>query len=469
MTTVIMACPTCGFVIADFTEEQMAAEERVAKRYQYLKKKQTLCPNCLIATKRLKELRGAEADEAKAAAPVFSGEILTPEEVEGFEEAEAAETPLLDELENGPWPSHVTELKKSKYHMMMYEEGMRLRQTQWGFGGYVSLPGVAAGILVRASARPDIARGANFMRMLAPSGGYYTTDMLRTVCDITDEHAYGLLHLHSAGGDIEILGIPTEDLEPTVKALNEHGFDVGSTSDAYRNSVDCLGMSRCDVALTDSMGMRDAWYKRYLDDVQYPRFPHKLKVRFSGCPNDCARAQQKSGIALVGVFRDLPRVDGDRLTEWVGRGGDMNAIVRMCPTRAMIWDGKSLEIDADSCVRCMFCINKCSYAIRPGVDRGVAIVVGAKFRGKYGPLLGKVLTPFVPANPPDYNEVFEIADRVADAFDEHARRKERLGDMIFRVGMDQFTEWVGVEPSPRQMAEPRTNVYYHWKAEELGR
>ena len=130
-------------------------------------------------------------------------------------------------------------------------------------------------------------------------------------------------------------------------------------------------------------------------------------------------------------------------------------------------DGAQLSIDEDSCVHCMYCINKCSYAIRPGDERGVAITLGGKLRGKYGPLLGKVLIPFLPLNPPDYPEVMDAIEQIADVFDEHAKRKERLGDFLFRVGMDQFTKWMGIEPSQRQLAEPRSNVFYHWEPAEI--
>jgi sulfite reductase alpha subunit len=363
--------------------------------------------------------------------------------------------PLCEALEEGPWPSHVTELRKSRYHLQMYEEGLRLRQTQWGFGGYISLPGVAAGILVRASARPDIAGGANFVRVLPPSGGWYSTGTLRALCDVADEHAYGILHLHSSGGDVEILGITTEGLGSAVEALNAQGLDVGSTSDAFRNTVECLGATRCDAVLADAADLREAWYRRFLDDVQYPRFPHKVKVKFSGCPNDCARAQQKSDIGVIGIFRDAPKVDQGRLQEWIGQGGDIHRIVMNCPTKAMEHDGQTLTIDAESCVHCMYCINKCSYAIRPGDDRGVAITVGGKLRGKYGPLMGKVLIPFLPLHSPDYPEIMDAIEKIAAVFDENAKRKERLGDFLFRVGMDQFTKWMGIKPSPRPLGSRR--------------
>lgn len=381
---------------------------------------------------------------------------------------ENGKTPLCDELASGPWPSHVTELKKTSYHLAMYEEALKARQTQWGFGGYVSLPGVAAGILMRTSARPDITAGANVVRVLGNGGGFYTSAQLRTLCDLSEKHAYGLLHLMSNSGDVEILGIPTDHLKPLVAELNAQGLDVGSTGDDYRNTSECIGMARCDAALVDSMGIRAAWYARFLDDVQFPRFPHKIKTRISGCPNDCAHASQAACLGIVGVFRDAPKINAAALEAFVAAGGPIAHIVSRCPSRAMTWDGRKLEIDPDACVHCMYCINKMSPAVRPGDDRGVALLVGAKMRGKYGPLMGKVLVPFIPVHPPAYTELFDLIERVTEVWDANAKRKERLGDFIFRIGFDEFAEMCEVAPTVQQIAAPRDNAYYHWKSEELG-
>ncbi len=380
---------------------------------------------------------------------------------------EDGNTPLSDELETGPWPSYVRELKKTSYHLAMYEEALRLRQTQWGFGGYVSLPGVASGVVMRASARPEITAGANVVRVLGNGGGFYTSAQLRTLCDLSQKYAYGLLHLMSNSGDVEILGIPTDNLKALVGELNANGFDVGSTGDDYRNCTECIGSARCDAALVDAMGIRAAWYSRFLDDVQYPRFPHKVKTRISGCPNDCARASQAACFGIIGVFRDAPKINHAALEAFLASGGNVAYIASRCPGRAMTWDGTNLEIDPDACVHCMYCINKMSPAVRPGDDRGVALLVGAKMRGKYGPLMGKVLVPFIPANPPEYKEVFDLLERITEVYDANAKRKERVGDFIFRIGFDKFAELCAIPPTAQQIGHPRDNAYYHWAPEEL--
>lgn len=453
-----LACPRCAFVIEQYDAAVLETDGQKQKRYQYLRRKQTLCPSCLTQTAKLEERR-IEVDAAATTRLAADAATTTST-------TEAGATPLADELQRGPWPSHVTELKRTRYHLAMYEEALRQKKSQWGFGGYTSIPGVASGILMRASARPDLTKGANLVRAFAPSGTFYASRTLRALADVADRHGYGLLHLHATTCDIEILGIPKEELQATVEELVAVGLDVGSTGDAYRNCQECIGPLRCEMVLVDSVAMRQAYFRRFLDDVQYPRFPHKIKFKLSGCPNDCTRSQQKGDLAIVGVFRDAPAVDDAKLAAWVAGGGDIAHVARQCPARAIGWDGRRLEIDAEGCVHCMSCINRCP-AIRPGRDRGVAVLAGGKMRGKYGPLQPVVIAPFAPAVPPDFTEVFDLCAKITDVYDEHARRKERLGDFIYRIGLDEFCRRVGVPATAQQMTAPRVNPFYHWEPSEL--
>ena len=57
MLMVQLACPKCGFVIEEYRADQLEADAQKQKRYQYLKKKQALCPSCLTQTTKLAERR----------------------------------------------------------------------------------------------------------------------------------------------------------------------------------------------------------------------------------------------------------------------------------------------------------------------------------------------------------------------------------------------------------------------------
>lgn len=467
MEKIKLCCARCGFTIEEYGASELASVPRKAKRYKYLLEKSSICPSCL-ASGRLKEVRIAE--EAGAAstqtAPTAEAKSSKAAPVAQEEHAESP-TPMMDAMSQGAWPSHAAELKKTKYPVQMYEQALQRRTTQWGYGGYVSLPGVAAGVLVRASARPDITKGSNFIRIMDPCGNFFKADAMRKICGVADKYAYGLLHLLSTGGDLEMLGIPTENLKPAVDEIVKLGFDVGSTGDDFRTSEECIGPAKCDLALYDTLGFRQAWYKRFLDDIQYPRFPHKVKCKFAGCPNDCVRGGQKADIFVCGVFRDAPTIDQKKVKAWVKSGGDITHVCTRCPGGSLSWTNKSgLGIDRESCLRCMYCINRIP-GVRPGGDRGVAILVGGKMRGKYGPMLGKVVVPFMKAEPPEYKEIFDFMERLTEVYDEHARKKERVGDFLLRIGINEFFRLVGVPASAQLFGQPRTNLYYHWEPEEI--
>jgi len=69
MLMVQLACPKCGFVIEEYRADQLEADAQKQKRYQYLKKKQALCPSCLTQTSKLAERRVEVEAVPEAAAP----------------------------------------------------------------------------------------------------------------------------------------------------------------------------------------------------------------------------------------------------------------------------------------------------------------------------------------------------------------------------------------------------------------
>jgi sulfite reductase alpha subunit len=388
-----------------------------------------------------------------------------------FKEKEGimSDTPYMDELSKGPWPSHAKELKRTRYPVMMYEEAMKEKYTQWGHGGMSSVPGLGSGAIARKSRRPEIITHSHLIRVLGNPGNFYKTSTFRKICEIADKHGDGSLHVLTTNSNIEICGLMSDDaMKAVTLELNAIGYDVGSAGDAMRNIPDCMGPALCEYALVDTPGLKHFMTKRYIDDIQYPRFPFKIKTKMSGCPNDCGKALLHGDIGIIGVFKDLPKVNNKRLKEWLNKNGiDFNRVCSHCPKDAMIWDGTKLEIDGDRCIRCMYCINRVP-AIKPGDDRGVAFTAGGKMKGKLGPMKGKVIFPFIKAIPPDYKELTETYDKLCDVYDDHGKKKERIGDMIQRLGFDKYLEYCGVKPSSMLFSSPRRNTFYHWKAEELG-
>ena len=382
-------------------------------------------------------------------------------------------TPLCDRLRGGPYPGQVRELRGSGVHLRMLEAGLRHDRTQWGTGGYVSVPPLLAGVSVMVSARPEIASEVISLRVLTVPGGYMSAELMRRLADLADEFGGGHLRWTTAGS-VEF-PVGRDRMLEAVAAVNELGLDVGSTGDDLRNLSACPGSYRCDLALVNAPDVVYALGSAAIDDQQYPGLPNKVKTGVSGCPNDCVRAQMQKDHAFVGVFRGSPVVDQELMAWWVREGRlarassgatppvDLDFLVQRCPGSAIRKVGDSLEIDPAACRHCMLCINKCP-AIRPSGERGVAWVVGGKYghRGANGPMVGFVLASFIPAVPPHYSEIVEIHKRFLDLYADYGRRKERVGDMVVRLGLRTVLELMGLEPDPAILDEPTQKMFIVW-------
>ncbi len=387
---------------------------------------------------------------------------------------------LCDRLSDGPYPSHVRELRESRFPLRMVEEGLLRNRTQWSTGGYISVPPLLAGIAVTGSSRPEITPEITFLRLLGIPGGFLSPRLMRKLANLADEFGDGHLRWTTAGS-IEF-GVDRNRLMEAAAAANEAGLDVGSTGDDIRNISACPGSYRCDLALVNAPDIAFALGQATIDDQQYPGFPNKLKSAVSGCPNDCVRAQMQKDHAFVGVFRGAPVVDHETMDWWLEEGCRTAAsvgssppmtvddLIRGCPGAAIERSGRSIAIDGSACRHCMLCINKCP-AIRPGEERGVAWVAGGKYghRGANGPMTGFVLSTFIPAVPPDYTEILDVYRRFLDLYADHGRRKERVGDMLVRMGLRTVLELMELEPDPAVLEEPAQKMFVVWPVAEPAR
>ena len=123
-------------------------------------------------------------------------------------------------------------------------------------------------------------------------------------------------------------------------------------------------------------------------------------------------------------------------------------------------DTQSLEINNADCVRCMHCINVMTGALASGTDKGVTVLIGGKRTLKIGDLMGTVVTPFMPMKTDeDYEALVELAQKSIDFFAENALEHERTGEMIERIGLNNYLQGIGLEIDPNMVSTPRTNPY----------
>ncbi|MGC2520612.1 MAG: dissimilatory-type sulfite reductase subunit alpha [Burkholderiales bacterium] len=405
------------------------------------------------------------------------------------------DTPMLDTLETGPWPSFVTGLKrlaKDKDYMVdllgHLEHSYETKKGYWK-GGTVGVYGYGGGIIPRFTeakgedGQPLFKDAAEFhtLRVMPPAGMHYDTKILRKLCDIWEKHGSGLIAFHGQSGDIMFQGATSENVQKAFDEINEAGFDLGGAGPAVRTSMSCVGAARCEQSCYDEGKAHRMVINEFLDDIHRPALPYKFKFKFSGCPNDCMNSIQRSDMAIIGTWRDNMRTDEPLARKWFARHGMnelVNDVIARCPTKAIqlkeiktlgksesissvaVSDTHALEIENRDCVRCMHCINVMTGALAPGKDKGATILVGGKRTLKIGDLMGTVVVPFLPLKKEeDYAKLVELGKKIVDFFAENALEHERTGEMIERIGLVNFLESIDLEVDANMVAAPRTNPY----------
>lgn len=405
------------------------------------------------------------------------------------------DTPNLDQLESGPWPSFVTglkELAKNKDYVVdllgQLEESYKTRKGYWK-GGTVGVFGYGGGVIPRFTelknedGTPKFKDAAEFhtLRVMPPPGMHYDTGTLRQFCDIWEKHGSGLIAFHGQSGDIMFQGATTDNVQKAFDEFNEMGFDLGGAGPAVRTSMSCVGAARCEQSCYDEAQAHRAVLNTFLDDIHRPSLPYKFKFKFSGCPNDCMNSVQRADMAVIGTWRDNIRTDETLAKKWFAKHGMdelVNDVVARCPTKTFqvkelkkIKSGEhissvavnathGIEINNQDCVRCMHCINVMTGALATGVDKGATVLVGGKSHLKIGGLMGTVVLPFIKLDTEESVEkLVDFAQRTIDFFAENALEHERTGEMIERIGLANFLDAMEVDVDPAMVSSPRMNPY----------
>ncbi len=416
------------------------------------------------------------------------------------------ETPLLDQLESGPWPSFVSDLKAEAEKRAKNEENIEFQipsdvvedllgvlelsfkdgTTHWKHGGIVGVFGYGGGVIGRYCDQPSAFPGvAHFhtMRVAQPGGKFYSTDYLRSLCKLWDLRGSGVTNMHGSTGDIIFLGTTTPQLEEVFYELTHNlGQDLGGSGSNLRTPADCIGQARCEYACYDTQALCYDLTQEYQDELHRPAFPYKFKFKFDGCPNGCVASIARSDMSFIGTWKDDIKIDQEAVAAYVGgefppnagahAGRDWGAfdiekeVVALCPSGCMKYENKKLEINSRECVRCMHCINVMPRALKIGDERGLSILVGAKAPILDGAQMGSLLVPFIKCEEP-YDEIKEVIESVWDWWMEEGKNRERLGELIKRQGFQKMLEMTGFDPDPRMVSEPRSNPYIFWKEEEV--
>lgn len=389
------------------------------------------------------------------------------------------DTPMIDQLEDGPWPSFISGIKRLRDQhpnerinkvtndlLGQLEHSYETRKGYWK-GGTVSVYGYGGGIIPKFSevgkAFPE-SKEFHTLRVQPPAGNHYSTKMLRQLADSWEKHGSGLVTFHGQTGNIMFIGANTENTQHFFDEINDYGWDLGGAGPCVRTAMSCVGAARCEMSCTNEQKAHRLLVNNFVDDVHRPALPYKFKFKISGCPNDCQNAIERADFAVIGTWRDDMKVDQAEVKAAVAKKGRqyiIDNVITRCPTKALsLADDDSLIVNNKDCVRCMHCLNVMPKALHPGDDKGVTILIGGKRTLKIGDLMGTVIIPFKKLETQeDWDSLVELAETIIDFWAENALEHERCGEMIERIGLVNFLEGIGVEPDPNMVNYPRQSSY----------
>jgi len=296
------------------------------------------------------------------------------------------------------------------------------------------------GVMVHVSESGD-----KLFTVRAASPRLLSIKTIRNFADMADKYCGGHLRFTSRN-NVEFLMTDSANVDPLIKDLTAIGYPVGGIGNSISNIVHTQGWVHCHSAATDASGL----VKCVMDDL-FPYFsemklPGKLRVALACCLNMCG-AVHCSDIAILGVHRRPPQVD----TDSINKVCEIPSVVASCPTAAIrpaTVDGKpSVEIDEDLCMFCANCFSVCpALPIADPLNDGLSIWVGGKVsNARSEPSFSKLAIPFIPNNPPRWPEVVSAVRKIVEVWADGARKYERMGEFIERIGWPKFFELTGIE------------------------
>ena len=230
-----------------------------------------------------------------------------------------------------------------------------------------------------------------------------------------------------------------------------------------------MGPARCEWACIDSLDICYNLTMHFQDQLHRPMFPYKFKIKTSACANDCVASIARSDFSIIGTWKGKIDINQKEVQAYAASGINIREeVVDLCPTQCMTWDEgkKELKIADEDCTRCMHCINMMSKALRQGKEKGATLLIGGKAPILQGAQLSTVIVPFMKLEPP-YDELKDLIANIMDWWDENGKMRERIGELINRVGMRTFLRAIGLKPVPQMVKTPRTNPYVFFWPEDI--
>ena len=265
---------------------------------------------------------------------------------------------------------------------------------------------------------------------------------IRALCDIADQYGDGHVRF-TTRANMEFLVADEAKIDPLIQALNDAGFPVGGTGRTIGQLSHTQGWLHCDIPGTDASGVVKAIMDEVYDDFVNEKMPAKVKIGTQCCQLNCGGHNDID----INVQQTRPPVINHEL---VSKICERPTVVARCPVAAIrpcVVNGMpSLEVDEKKCMYCSACFAPCPpMRINHPEHTKIAIWVGGKnSSARSKPDFHKLAVSNLPNNAPRWPEVSEALKVILEAYRGDAKKYERIGEWIHRVGWPRFFELTGL-------------------------
>ncbi|HET6513613.1 MAG TPA: dissimilatory-type sulfite reductase subunit beta [Thermodesulfovibrionales bacterium] len=269
-----------------------------------------------------------------------------------------------------------------------------------------------------------------------------STATIRDMADMAEKYCGGYIRF-TTRNNAEFLVSDEKNLVPLQNELKSKKYMMGGIGSRISNIVHTQGWIHCHSAAADASGIVKALMDEFADYFTTKETPNKVRLAVACCVNMCG-AVHCSDIAVVAIHRKVPVVDHDKVKNVC----EIPSTIASCPTGAISPDPakKSVKVNADKCMYCGNCFTVCPpMEIHDPAYDGVAIVVGGKVGNlRSNPKFSKLAVPFIKNNPPRWPEVTAAVKKILDAYIAGAKKHERVGEWIERIGWEKFFKLTGL-------------------------
>ncbi|MHB8174817.1 MAG: dissimilatory-type sulfite reductase subunit beta [Nitrospirota bacterium] len=331
-------------------------------------------------------------------------------------------------------PKRKTDIGPPHYEQMLHP------MVKANYGKWKYHENLKPGVLMHVSETGD-----KLYTVRAASSRLISIERIRDYCNLADKYCDGYLRFTSRN-NVEFMTDKEANVQMIIDELAKQGIPVGGTGNSISNIVHTQGWVHCHSSATDASGVVKATMDELIDYFTSMTLPAHLRIAVACCLNMCG-AVHCSDIAILGIHRTPPTIDDEKL----GNMCEIPSTVASCPKAAIrpkvIAGKKTVEVVEDLCMYCGNCYTVCpAMPIANPLNDGISIWVGGKVsNSRTTPMFSKLAIPYLPNNPPRWPEVTNAVKNIVETYAKDAKKYERVGEWINRIGWQKFFEKTGLE------------------------